>query len=261
MSAKHCWVLTFAAIAALVSGCASTNRLLREQELALLKSQVAQTDAALKEFAEIGNPEASSQLSTLIPATLLNSVLDKFDRTIIDPPGPELKDVRIIVEKIRTNFDAALPYVETTISACTRPSGAGECGDLKVSLRSTAYLEFTVNRTTPPLNATLHVRLVDAVPSVQVKWWQFQLQGFVRRLIKAQLAQLIAAKLPGVVVPLETAFNLAFAAGKYRVVIPGPSGGRLYADLATPGLNERVNLKVFRLLFLKDGVHLFMQVE
>ena len=267
MSARSCASVGGAALAltllSSLAGCANTARLLREQELGRLTSQVGQTDAALREFAAVADPEGASQFTVLIPASLLNDVLTKFDETVIDPPDPALQDIRIIVKQIRTRFDAALPYVDITLSACRRPQPGGPgCGDLSVSLSATAYLEFSVNRTVPPLNATLRVQLVDAVPSAQVKWWQFKLQGFVRDLIRAQLAQAIATKLPAAVVPLETAFGVTFPAGGYRVSIPAPrQGSRIDTLISTPGLSEQVALTVFRVLFLRDGVHLFLQVE
>ncbi len=246
------------------SSCLPIKKLQRQQESRLLRDQIQQTSQVLTQLDRTPDPERANQFSVFVPVTMLNEIFSKADDLYFDPSDPNLKNVRILLKKFRANFDAGLAYLDFTASACTRPTNpANVCGDISITLRTTAFVHIESQAVpTVPGQATVSVEIMDVVPDVKIGIFDFKLRGFVRELIKVELARLVSEKVPKMFIPLETGTHIAYQGTPIETNIPTPrDNSAILGNLITPSLGKDLSLQVNTALFLKDGAHIYMQVK
>jgi len=237
--------------------------MLQDQERRLLSDQIQQTSVVLKELDQAPDPERASQFSVFVPVQMLNEIFKKADGLYFDPP--EIKDARIVLESLRTNFDAGLPYVDFTVYACYRPNKPGTlCRDsTKVSLSTIAFVHIEPQSGgTVPDQALVSVEIVDVVPNIKVGIFQFSLRGFVKNLIQANLQKLISEKVPKAAIPLEASTHIAYSTGPLPLNIKTPrDDSYILGNMTAPSISRDVSARVTSAIFLKDGAHLFIAAQ
>lgn len=254
----------------LTTSCLPLKQLQMQQQANLLNAQIQQTSQVLAQLKKTPNPESASQFSVFVPVAALNEVFSKADGLSFEPQN--LNNVRIVLNQFRANFNAgcssgsmpcvsALPYLDFSVSACTLPPRAGSpCGDITVTLQTTAYLDIVPQSVNGlPGQATVSVQIVDVVPNVQIGIFDFALRGFVQQLIKVNLAQLVAQNVPPMTIPVQINNHIAYKGGPIPANIPTPNGGSaILGNILTPSFAKDVSLQVQSILFLPDGVHMYL---
>lgn len=243
-------------------GCLPIKQLQLQQQSNLLTTQIQQTSRVLTLLKTTPDPEHASHFSVFVPIQMLNNVFAQADNLYFDPP--DIKNTRIVLNQFRTHFDAGLPYLDLSASACTISNKPGpQCGDIKVTLRTTAFVDIEpVAAQGLPGEATVSIQIVDVVPDVKVGIFDFALRGFVQNLIKVNLSKLVTDHVPKMTIPLQVNNHLAYAGGAVPADIPTPrDSSAILGNISTPSLSKDVSLNVGSMLFLQDGAHIFLLVR
>lgn len=235
----------------LLTGCGSTRQQLQLQEELRLRTQF---DAltSLERVLETADDDrlVGSQSSVFVSDELIDGLLMAADG--ISFPAPGLDDVEIHVERVRTEFTTAVPRLRLEATA----SHSGLRVSLELSILAMLALEVDPADTR---DALLKIYVEDMVPIA--KWGPFsgKVRGFVRNLLAVE-AQRLADELPTVTIPLRQEVDVNVPAATRQVSMPMGSG-ELAGNLAIAGFDTAFVVRANHVVFLEDGLHLFLAVE
>lgn len=240
-------LVCLALLAMLQTGC-STQRLLKKQHLQILKDEHAYLVDLNALLSAHPNPELQSHVSVFVSKSAIDQVLSAADN--FETPIPEISGATFHVVSIRSNFRDNFPLVNLKCWA--------KKGNLRVDLSVFAEIS-TISNTKDPSKLVFKVNVIKVVPDVKIGFLKFRLWWFVRNLIHAKLNAVIAT-LPEFSVPLRTDFAFDAAPSSQPMEIRGDDG-KITGTLDLPGYSVVGQYSLDQVLFLEDGVHVFLSTN
>ncbi len=225
-------------------GCNTAKRV-KQQHLALLDAEVSYLTDVNSLLTRTPDPERNSTFGIFVSASTLDGVLKAADG--YEAPIPSIKNAILRVNSIRTQFDNGLPAL--AIDAEARRA--------QLRIKVIINVEIQPQFENTELRLVAHVR--SAVPQASWKWYQLGTYVFVNDLLKTTLDSWAKA-LPVMSIPLNQSFALKVPTTVLPTTAP-TQGGSVDGQVTIPGLTGRQIIAVEKVLFLKDGVHLFCSVR
>ena len=232
-----------------LSGCA-TRRLLKKQKLQVLTDEFKYMSDVDQLLTGTPNPEVLSQTSVFISKKTIDQVLSAADN--IEIPIAQIKGATFHVDSVRSDFRDNFPILNIKCWA--------EKKSLKLRVDLSVYAEIEpVLSSKDPSKLLLKVNVIKVVPDVRIGFLKFQLWWFVRDLIHAKLNNFVDG-LPEFSVPLRSgfAFNAPPKTQPMRIT---SDDGYVDGNLDLPGYSVNGALTLDRVLFLRDGMHVFVSTN
>jgi len=242
-------IFILALIAVNCSAC-STTRQIKQQRLNLLNVKYENLKALRSLLATQSDPEISCDFSLFISTEKINQVLTGVDNVSGLLTG--IKEAVFHINSIRTHFDDGFPGV--TIIAWVEHTRY----KFRVDLELTAVLELRI-----PSNdlskATIKVHVKEVVPKARWGFLKFKFRGFIKDLIHLKINSYIQL-LPELSFPLKSEIDLKLPA-QTKTLNFNAGDGRIIGNLFVPAVGGRKTLKVKQILFLSDGVHVYLNFK
>jgi hypothetical protein len=243
------WPLAVA-VACQISMCGcSTALMLKQQQLQLLDAEYSNLQVTDKLLSTSPDPETLGQVSAFVSLSTINNVLSAADNT--NGPIPSVSGATFHVDSVRASFPDGFP--ELVIK-----NASAQKGDLKLTLTVTAVLQPIIPNSNPAL-MEFQVNVLKVVPVVQWSIFHLQLWGFAQDLIHAQL-QDYANALPKFTIPLQSALEFSSPIGSANIN-SATQAGSVDGTVQFPGFTYQGNLQVDNVLFLSDGIHVYLSVH
>jgi hypothetical protein len=241
------FIMTFIAVNSI--GC-STTRQINQQRLNLLNVKYDNLKAFHSILATQPDPEISCDFSLFISIEKINQVLAGIDN--VSGPLTGIKETVFHINSIRTHFDNGFP--EVTINAWAEHTRH----KFRVDLELTAVLELKI-----PSNdlskATIKVHVKEVVPNVRWGFLRFKFRGFIKDLIHLKINS-YTQLLPELSFPLKSEINLELPA-QTKTLDFNAGDGRISGNLFVPAISGRNTLEVKQILFLSDGIHVYLNFK
>ena len=238
-----CLLLIGSAMACL-TGC-STHRLLQQQQLALLTSEVQYMNTTEALLEATPDPQSQSDMSAFVSQATLNKVLMGADNH--SAPLGSLKGVLLTLHSVRLHLGDGYPGIDVDATA--------EKAVINASLRMqiSAVLEPSLvgNR----LYLKLAVRQV--IPDVHWTIFQFRLRGFIHDLIQVKLDD-YAKALPNFTIPLTESFSVSNLQRQLPLNLR-TSQGQVDGVINLPPYQASIMLQTKSMLVLRDGIHIYFK--
>jgi hypothetical protein len=234
----------------LIGGC-STNIRLLELEKRQLQS-VAQAAAVTEQAAKNQTYDPQRyDLYLFLNASVFDQLLTPFDGTEVTLTDG--RPIRLTLASARMKFRAGSPVVSVTASAVDVKTGISA----DVELDARMIIE---GDTTAP--DAMRLRLVATRLVPKLKWGplQFHKWLFVRRLLQLEAGKL-TEKIAPIPLPLHSNFEVGGPAGQQVISFPTGNGSSVTGTINYPETRISGTIRVHNVLFLKNGVHVYAQVE
>ncbi|WP_396594124.1 hypothetical protein [Brevundimonas sp. R86498] len=236
--------------AASLTACSTQTQLLTLQRDRLL--HIEQRAIATRVQAEqmLFSPDDYDLYLSLNRSTF-DAILEGFDGTTAEV---ELggRAVEISLQNIRMAFRPGSP--EVSIAATARDLSTGVEADLQMDSRM--VLEGDLSR---PDELSVRIIATRLVPNL--RWGVFDLSRYrlARQLLTLE-ASSVTDRLPSVTLPLAHGFSIGAPATTRSVTLP-VGRGTITGDLTSPSTQIDGQIVVKHVVFLRNGVHIFANVE
>lgn len=244
-------LLCSVAVAMALGGCGST----RVQQLELKRDQLLRIEASatqLKDAAAAGElrPEAYD-MYLMINRSLFDSIMSAFDGAKVQLVA-DGRPVEFTLTSIRMDFRPGNPNLTVVASARDTKTGLEAAVDMDARL--------LVERD-PQAPDALHLRLVGTriVPRLSWNAFEFTRPAFAKRLLALEATKL-TERLPRIALPTKNAFAFGGPAGAQSLTFD-TRDGRITGTVRYPATQTSGHLTVKHVVFLRNGVHLFANVE
>jgi hypothetical protein len=232
------------------SSACSTTKQLRQQRLNLLNAKYDNVKALHSSLTTQPEPEISCDFSLFISIEKINKVLAGVDN--VSGPLTGIKETVFHINSIRTHFDDGFP--EITIKAWAEHTRY----KFRVDLELTAVLELRIPTDDLP-KATIKVHVKEVVPRARWGFLNLKFRGFIKDLIHLKISS-YAQLLPELSFPLKSEINLELPA-QTKTLDFNAGDGRIIGNLFVPGISGEKSLEVKQILFLSDGIHVYLNFK
>lgn len=225
------------------AGCSLEKASLRleESRLTLELSAVEQAKVFLT------NPQPSN-VSLFVSYGLLNQVLAGADG--IDVPLPSVRNARLKIDHIRIQPKDGTPLLEVSASARRE----------KLSVDAAVLAMLVFDQAGPDGVATFHVRFERVGPTLNWNGLRLGESRFLRTLATMKADELAVCSLK-FRVPMQSNLALQVPPLNYESTVPTRNNGSwVRYRVTSSGGQLSKPLTITRVLFLRDGVHVFANV-
>lgn len=232
-----------------LAGCSTNVRLLELRRDQLLG--IEQAANATRELATQGAyaPERYD-LYLMLNGQVFDQMLAGFDNTVVALEGERPIDVTL--SSVRMAFRPGYPDVTLAAKARDRKSGVEAEVELDIRL---------IIEGDPSNPDTLYLRAVATriVPKLQWGIFDFTRWQFARRLLELEATRL-TQRIPRISVPVQSEFVIGGKAASQTTRVD-TGEGYILGDVSYPSTERNARITVRQILFLKNGVHVFADVE
>jgi len=244
------WLWTAAPLLApllTLSGCSRdpTAQLISTRNQAEF-TELRQVEALLSSTDEL----QSSDIQVFIGSGPINEALQKIGS--VEIPLRNLGDTILTISDARVAFTDGYPAV----SLKARVVSAQRHLSADAVASAILLLDASPNSLS---NSTLRVELTDIAPRVTLGPLAFSLKGFWKELSAAVIRKELIG-LPAFSLPLNTSLTLT-GGGTTTVTMPTGNGSSVTGDLIAPSVSANIGVRLRHVIFLGDGVHLFLSTE
>lgn len=234
----------------LLAGCSTHLQQLRLNRDQLIRLEAAATTARQK--AEAGQFDPSRyDLYLHLNRSVFDTITSSFDGMVVEVDA-DGRPIDFTVSSIRMNFRPGHPGVTVTANARDRRSGIEAGVDMDARL--------LIERDSVGARS-LYMRVVATRIVPRVSWGplHFTRNWFVRRLLALEATQFTEG-LPRVSIPVTSKFAVGGPAGEQNITLP-TGEGTVTGRIRFPATQQQRNVVVKEILSLRNGVHLFADVE
>lgn len=214
-----------------------------------LEHEHAYLTALRENLARSAEPDLGAMASAFVSASTINTVLEGLDGIHIPLEKPS--GMTLEVQSIRTQFLDGFPEVRAKAQVIHNDSA------IKVGVQLTLVLEPRVEAAHPnvlQLYAKPTALIVDSsIPAIGALT-SSQVSDVLR-----DLSVRYAETLPHASVPMTEVLNISQPPSHLPIALP-TGNGRLIGVLDTPALSAAIPIKITGLVFLSDGIHVFLGV-
>ncbi|MFD1613433.1 hypothetical protein ACFSCW_16655 [Sphingomonas tabacisoli] len=240
-----------AAIAlSLLPSCSTEIRLLELQRSQLRTVDLASHQISVSASQQIFDP-SKYDLFLFLNGVIFDQILAPFDgfQVTLDHGRP----IQITLASVRLAFRAGSPLLSIDASAKDIKTG------LRARVRMDARFMIEGDAKRPD---TLQLRLVATrfVPELKFGPLDFEKWIFLRELTELKATEM-TAKLPPVPIPLKNDFGIGGKAGSQTISFPTGNGSSVTGTLTYPDTYVSGAVRVQHVLFLKNGIHVYANVE
>jgi hypothetical protein len=193
------------------------------------------------------NPESQNTMSVFVSANALNSVLSGANG--LSFTLPQSKDTTVKVNNVRTEFRDGFPSILANIQVNRQNP------TLTIDAELDSVLEPRIDQadTTSLLLYVhpLYVKIGTQALSVSRD------NERVSESLLGDIASKYAELLPRLTIPLAKEFSVSFPSSQIPLPVP-TQAGQLNGEIDVPGLSVQSTVSVSGVLFLSDGVHVFV---
>jgi hypothetical protein len=193
------------------------------------------------------NPELQNSISVFVSANALNSVLSGGDG--LSFTLPKAKDTTVQVTSVRTEFRDGFPGILSKIRVIRQNPSLSIDADLY------GVLEPRIDKA-DPTNLLLYVRPLYIKLGTQGLSASSSNEGVAETLL-GDIASQYSDLLPHLTIPLAKDFSMSFPSSQIPLPVP-TQAGKLNGEVDVPGLSVQSTVSISGVLFLSDGVHLFV---
>ncbi len=242
-------IITLLATCVLLAGCSTNVRLLelrRDQMLGIEQSATGTLDLASQGAYQ---PDRYD-LYLMLNAQVFDQILAGFDNTVVALEGDRPIDVTL--SSVRMAFRPGYPDV--TLAAKARDRKSGIEADVELDVR----LMIEGNAAAPD---TLYLKAVATRIVPKLRWgvFDFTRWRFARRLFELEAARL-TERIPRISIPVQSDFVIG-GKGASQVTRIDTGEGYILGNVTYPSTERSARISVRHILFLKNGVHVFADVE
>lgn len=233
----------------LLAGCSTNVRLLELRRDQLLG--IEQAAASTRDLASQGTygPERYD-LYLMLNAQVFDQLLTGFDNRTVAIEGD--RPIDITLSSVRMAFRPGYP--DLTIAAKARDRKSGIEAEVELDLRLLIEGD-------PAVPDTLYLKAVATriVPKLRWGLFDFTRWRFARRLLELEAARL-TERIPRISIPVQSEFVIG-GKGTTQVTRIDTGEGYILGNLTYPSTERSARISVRHILFLKNGIHLFADVE
>jgi hypothetical protein len=192
----------------------------------------------------------SSQLSVFVCEKTINEMLSGL--VGLSGPIPNVQNATFHVVSVSSQFRDGFPQVTIDLNA--------EKPEWKIHSQVTvvAVLVPTSSQNEPG-KLNLGVRVIGLQPAVDWNHLEGKLGGFAREVLLVKAAE-FSKMLPPISVPLSSEFPVELPATEQAITFPVPAGN-VTGIISVPAIRISKTLYIDKLLFLSDGLHVFMSIQ
>ena len=244
-------------VAIWVFGYRSTAEVIRQMELRRLLAKQRNLNCLAAYVEEHPDPRAIGQVQAFIGKQVINDLLKEVSRTEIPIPG--LPDGVIALRELHVAFSEDFPEIKVRAEAVV--------GDLVVAMSVRAWLEIYISHGTRtdgpkaniPAEALGIIHIEEILPSARWHFLRTDYGGLVAKLLALNIEALFEKNLT-FSIPLESKIELASSIRTERQTLR-LEDRRIEGTLNIPGFGLKRTLITERVIFLKDGIHFFFNLE
>lgn len=228
----------------------------RIQQLELQRDQLLRIESAARATrvaADSGEFDpAKYDFYLLLNRSVFDTVMTSFDgMTLAVPAGDRMVD--FTVSSLRMGFRPGNPEVTLVATARDRESGLEAGVDLDTRL--------LIERDTTQGDALfLRVVATRIVPRVSWGAFDFTRRRFVKRLLALEATK-FTERLPRIELPVKSDFRIGGPASTQTVTMPTGNGSTITGTISFPRTEQSGAVAVKHILSLRNGIHLFANVE
>jgi hypothetical protein len=238
----------FVLVAGIVFGVYSyIHRRAQSGRLGLLNAEYSYLASLRDLLQKQANPESQSSVSVFVSANVLNSVLSGADG--LSFALPKSKDTSVKLNSVRTEFRDGFPGVLANIEVSRQNP------TLTTQAELYSVLEPRIDKT-DATNLLLYVHPLYIRIGTQALSVSTENERKAESLL-GDIASQYSELLPHLTIPLAKDFSVAFPSNQLPLTVP-TQAGKLNGQIDVPGLSLQSTVSVSGVLFLSDGVHVFL---
>lgn len=234
----------------LLAACDTNVRLLELQKAQL--QQVDEAETSLSQEASSGKFGVQKyDLYLFLNATIFDQLLTPFDNTKLEVG--EGHPIDITLNSVRMKFHPGSPLVSVDARAVDRKSG------IEAAVILDAKLVVVGDNTRPD---SLKIKLIATKIVPKIHWGPLQIEKwlFARRLLELEATKL-TDRVPEISLPVTSDFIVGSKPTTQTATFATGNGSSVTGTLSIPGTQLHGNVHVKSVLFLKNGLHVFADVE
>lgn len=229
------------------SGCYITRDALRSEK-SRLQMELDALAAIERDLSDPGFPGGGKHVVLNLGYDMINQVLAGADN--LEAPIPQGSGAVLRIHEIRMTGQDATPLLSVRASA--KKYG------VTIDVAVTAMLLFEQpDPTQPPV---FRVRIVDIAPVLSWRSFTIRRMELARKVLVTKADELAVNKI-AFPVPMEQALRLDIPAVAQQTDVPTrPNGSWIRYSVRKPGSTLQRVVRIDRVVFLSDGIHLFATV-
>lgn len=233
-----------------LAACSTQTQLLSLQRDRLL--QVEQSATATSQNAQqmLYRPEDYDLYLTLNRSTF-DTILQGFNGTRIEVATGG-RPIEVTLKTISMAFRPGSP--EVSIDASARDTASGLEAELQMDSR--LVLEGDLAR---PGELSLRIVATRVVPNIRWGFFDLSRHRFAQQLLSLEASR-VTDRLPAITLPLEHDFSIGAPQTTRSITLP-VGGSTITGNLTTPSTRIDGQIVVKHVVFLRNGVHIFANVE
>lgn len=236
--------------AALLSACSTQTQILTLERDRLLR--VEQGAMAVSENAsQMLYRPADYDLYLALHRSTFETLLDRFSGTTVQVESGG-RAIEVTLDTIRMDFRPGNP--EVSIEARARDVRTGLEAELEMDSR--LILEGDLSR---PDELRLRIVATRLVPNLRWGFFDLSRHRFAHSLLTLEASK-VTDRVPTVSLPLAHDFSIGAARATRRITLP-VGDGTITGDLTTPSTRVDGRIAIKHVVFLRNGVHVFANVE
>lgn len=236
--------------AASLAGCSTQTQLLTLQRDRLLQIE-RNADAVSANAAQNLYRPADYDLYLALNRSTFDAILEGFNGTTVQIDAGS-RPIEITLTSIRMAFRPGSP--EVLVEASARDLATGARADLQMDTR--LVLEGDPTR---PEQLSLRIVATRLVPNL--RWGVLDLARFrfAQRLLTLEASR-VTDRLPAVTLPIAHGFSIGAPQTTRSITLP-VGDGAITGNLTTPAMLTEGRIAIQHVVFLRNGVHIFANVE
>lgn len=233
-----------------LAACSTQTQLLSLQRDRLLQVEHSATATSQNAQQMLYRPDDYDLYLSLNRSTF-DTILGGFNGTRIEVAAGG-RPIEITLKTIRMAFRPGSP--EVSIDATARDVATGIEADLQMDSR--LVLEGDLSR---PDELSLRIVATRLVPNIRWGFFDLSRQRFARKLLTLEASR-VTERLPTVTLPLAHDFSIGAPLTTRSITLP-VGGGTISGNLTVPSTEIDGRIVVKHVVFLRNGVHIFANVE
>ncbi|WP_164115672.1 hypothetical protein [Sphingorhabdus sp. Alg239-R122] len=239
------------AFSLLLAGCSTRGELLTLKRDNLLQVERNMLQVRENAQAALYNP-GDYDLYLSLNRSNFDAILSGFDNSMIGIKVGR-RDVDVTLNSARMNFRAGSPGIMLDAKASDKGSGV----EAALKLDSRLLLEADPEQ---PGQYNMRIVATRVVPDLRWGIFNFTKARFVRDILALEAVR-FTEKLPVVTLPLAQDFAVGANASVRQVILPTGNRSSITGNVSTPANKVEGRVAVKQIVFLKNGVHIFANVE